>query len=228
MSLPRFIAPNGTSRPQLVFGVLVFIGAAWLFGAIAGHALSSEHLIDTRIAHWFHAHATPGLTQFMLLVTNLNGVLAVSIYTVLLAIFLWWRRQWYWLIALALSVPGGMLLNIAMKYAFQRTRPYFDNPLLTLTTYSFPSGHVAAATLWYGLLAVMIVVHVRARYWRTLAVLAAFLLIVLVALTRLYLGVHYLSDVLAAFAEGIAWLAFCLTAMYAWRWRRSIRRYRSD
>jgi undecaprenyl-diphosphatase len=108
-----------------------------------------------------------------------------------------------------------MLLNVLMKHAFGRARPMFAEPMLTLTTYSFPSGHVAAATLFYGLLAAFMVTRIEAWRWRLLVTLMAFLIVVLVGLSRIYLGVHYLSDVLAAFAEGIAWLAICLTAMHS-------------
>jgi undecaprenyl-diphosphatase len=92
--------------------------------------------------------------------------------------------------------------------------------LLTLTSYSFPSGHVAAATLFYGLLATFIIVRLEAWRWRVLVAQLAFLLIALVALSRVYLGVHYRSDVLAAIAESVAWLAFCLSAVHALRLRR--------
>ena len=108
-----------------------------------------------------------------------------------------------------------MLLNVLMKHAFGRARPMFADPMLTLTTYSFPSGHVAAATLFYGLLAAFMVSRIEAWRWRVLVTVLAFLMVALVALSRVYLGVHYLSDVLAALAEGIAWLAICLTAMHS-------------
>ncbi|WP_395406963.1 phosphatase PAP2 family protein [Pseudoduganella sp. UC29_106] len=92
----------------------------------------------------------------------------------------------------------------------------FDEPLLTLATYSFPSGHTVAATLFYGLLACYLVM--RGRRW--LPVAGATLMVLLVACSRMYLGVHYLSDVLAAVAEGVAWLAICVTGMSTWRRRR--------
>ncbi len=116
-----------------------------------------------------------------------------------------------WLIGIGLTVPLGMLLNVLMKYAFHRARPSFDDPLLALTTYSFPSGHVAGATLFYGVMAAVVISRTAAWRWRVMAVLAAITMVALVALTRMYLGVHYLSDVLAAFAEGVAWLTLCLT-----------------
>jgi undecaprenyl-diphosphatase len=130
-----------------------------------------------------------------------------------MAVFLICKRAWDWLLALVLVVPGGMLLNVLTKHAFGRARPSFSEPMLTLTTYSFPSGHVAAATLFYGLLAAFVITQIEAWRWRVLVAQLAFLLVALVALSRVYLGVHYLSDVLAAIAESVAWLAFCLTAM---------------
>ena len=121
-----------------------------------------------------------------------------------------------WLFGIGLTVPLGMLLNVLMKYAFHRARPSFDDPLLALTTYSFPSGHVAGATLFYGVIAAMVISRTAAWRWRVMTVLAAITLVALVALTRVYLGVHYLSDVLAAFAEGVAWLALCLTGLHTY------------
>ena len=74
--------------------------------------------------------------------------------------------------------------------------------------------------MFYGLLAAYLVTHVVEWSWRVLIVLSAFLIIVLVALSRVYLGAHFLSDVLGAFAEGVAWLALCLTALNTLRQRR--------
>ena len=130
--------------------------------------------------------------------------------------------QLYWLIGIGLSVPLGMLLNVLMKYAFHRTRTSFDDPLLALTTYSFSSGHVAGATLFYGVMAVMVISRTAASRWRVVAVLDAITMVALVALTRVCLGVHCLSDVLAGSAEGVAWLMLCLIELHTyWEHRAS-------
>jgi undecaprenyl-diphosphatase len=130
-----------------------------------------------------------------------------------------WIRRWYWLLALVLVVPGGALLNELLKITFRRARPKFDNPILTLTDYGFPSGHTMIATLLYGFLAVFIFQAVQRWRWRVFAAAVAALLIPLVALSRMYLGAHYLSDALAAVAAGVIWLVLCLTAVATLRRR---------
>jgi membrane-associated phospholipid phosphatase len=219
------LSPAGYLGLELTIGACVLIGASWLFGGIAEDVVTGDPLtlVDVQVAQWFHAHATPLLTPLMLAFTHLHEPVRVIVAVALLAAYLACRRNWYWLICLSLTVPFGMLLNVLMKYAFQRTRPRFDDPLLVLSSYSFPSGHVAGATLFYGVLAAMLVAHIQAWRWRVLVVLAAVVLVLLVALTRMYLGVHYLSDVLAAVAEAVAWLALCLTAIHTF-WQHRQRR----
>ena len=194
------------------------IGASWLFGGIAEDVLTGDPLtvIDVRVAAWFHDHATPVFTQCMRVITNLHGPTAVSILMAVAVLYLVWQRDWYWLICLLVTVPSGMLLNVLMKYAFHRARPSFDNPLLALSTYSFPSGHVAGTTLFYGVMAAMLVSKIDAWRARVIIVATAIALIMLVALSRVYLGVHYLSDVLGGFAEAIAWLTLCLLGIHTY------------
>jgi membrane-associated phospholipid phosphatase len=212
------LAPGGYLGLQLTLGALLLVGASWLFGGIAEDVLTGDPLtlVDLQVAQWFHAHATVPVTRAMLVVTHLHDPSSMLAAVLLLALGLAWRRNWYWLIAVGLSVPLGMGLNVLMKYAFQRARPSFDDPLLLLTSYSFPSGHVAGATLFYGVLAALLVARVVDWRWRLLIVLTALFMVLLVALTRVYLGVHYLSDVLAAFAEAVAWLALCLTGLHTY------------
>jgi undecaprenyl-diphosphatase len=216
------LSPTGYLGLHLTLGALILIGAGWLFGGIAEDVVNGDPLtvVDAHVAAWFHAHAIPTLTLSMLLITNLHGTWAITILSLAMAVVLIWKRSWDWLLALVLVIPGGMLLNVLTKHAFGRARPSFADPVLTLTSYSFPSGHVAAATLFYGLLAAFVITRIEGWRWRVLVALLAFLIVAMVALSRVYLGAHYLSDVLAALAESIAWLALCLTAIHTSRRRR--------
>lgn len=222
------LSPRGYLGLNLTLGALVLIGASWLFGGIAEDVLTGDPLtvIDVRVAEWFHARATPVLTQSMLVITHLHGPIAISILMALAVLYLAWKRDWYWLICLMVTVPSGMLLNVLMKHAFHRARPNFDDPLLALSAYSFPSGHVAGTTLFYGVLAAMLVSKIDTWRRRVIIVLGAIGLILLVALSRVYLGVHYLSDVLGGFAEAMAWLTLCLLGIHTYWQYRAVDRHR--
>jgi undecaprenyl-diphosphatase len=136
------------------------------------------------------------------------------------------KRLKTWALAFSLSVAGGMLLNVLLKGLFERARPTFDTPILTLTSYSFPSGHTMLATTLYGALCAFVLSQVRGWPLRSLTIVAASSMIALVGFSRIYLGAHYLTDVLAAMLEGLAWLALVLTAIHTrrrWRERRQNR-----
>ncbi|MFN2514919.1 MAG: phosphatase PAP2 family protein [Pyrinomonadaceae bacterium] len=181
-------------------------------------------IADAQLGSWLRTHGSPVLTTFLWIVTSLHSTLAVSCVAVIGGLYLLWRRKPYWLAALWLSVFGGMLLNILLKYVFHRARPHFDDPILTLTSYSFPSGHTMMATLLYGVLAAFLVAKTKDWRWRLPVIFLAMFMIALVGFSRIYLGAHYLSDVLAAMAEGLAWLSLCLTVVYSvWRQRNSHR-----
>jgi undecaprenyl-diphosphatase len=193
-----------------------------MLGEISEDIINHEPLTvaDLQLNNWIHAHTSPLLTNVMFAVTSLGATVTVTCIAVALGLYLLWRRQFYWIAALVLSVPGGGLLNRVLKYAFHRSRPHFNDPILKLTSYSFPSGHTMMATVLYGVIAAYVFTQTNDWRVRLLSVVAAGFLIAMVACSRIYLGAHYLSDVLGAMAEGLAWLSLCLTAVYSvWRSR---------
>lgn len=222
-SLQARLSPQGYLGLNLTLGALVLIAATWLFGSIAEDVVTREPLtlLDVKFSNWLHAHTRPRVTMAMLVITNIHSLKGVAVLTVAFGLYLLWQKHRYWLIALLLSVFGGMLLNVALKNVFHRSRPHFADPILTFSSYGFPSGHTMAATCFYGVLAAFAIWKTRAWPKRLLIAAIAIFMIVLVGFSRIYLGAHYLSDVLGAMAEGMAWLALCLTAVYAtWRARQ--------
>ena len=206
---------------HLVAGFIIFATMTFTLWEISEDINKREPLTiaDAQLSTWLHLRTLPWLTSAMFAVTSLGSSLVVSCIAVVFGVYLIWRRRFYWLAAFLSSVYGGMLLNRILKYAFQRPRPHFDDPLLSLTSYSFPSGHTMTATVLYGVLAAYFFTTTHDWRRRVLIIFIASFLILLVGFSRIYLGAHYLSDVLGAMAEGLAWLALCLTAAYCF-WRK--------
>src|SRR4029077_7757569 len=111
------------------------------------------------------------------------------------ALFLVARRDWLNASLVAFVMAGGGTLNVVLKHFFHRERPVIENPLVTLSSYGFPSGHTMGATLLYGLLALLAWKKVRSPPACLAYVVAACFLVLLIGLTRIYLGANYLPAV---------------------------------
>lgn len=209
-------------RPWLE--IAIFALCVCLFAAVAEDVATADTLtdIDLQLASWLAAHRIPAVTTVLLAITHLHATLPVALASALLALWLARQRSWRWFATVVMVIPGGMLLNVAVKLLFRRARPVVDEPLLSLTTFSFPSGHVAGATLFYGMVCAIVVARCKSPALRLPAIAGSAIIVMAVAISRMYLGAHYLSDVLAAFAEAAAWLTLCLAILHghlgrAWR-----------
>jgi membrane-associated phospholipid phosphatase len=228
--LSRFVrarlTPGGELGLHLTAGVALLVVAVAIFREIADAVSDNDDiaLFDQHVAQWFNTHAFEPLTSIMFGFTHVHGIPGMAIASCLLGAWFWARRAPYWLLALGVTVPGGMALNVLLKHVYERSRPSFDEPLLTLATYSFPSGHTAGATLFYGMLASYIFTTSPRWSVRCAAVAGATAMVLLVAFSRVYLGAHFVSDVLAAMAESAGWLAICITAVSTLRRRRAARK----
>jgi undecaprenyl-diphosphatase len=205
------ISPESFVGLQLTAGLVAFAFALVLFAVIAVSVAKENDLtqLDTQINVWLHLHITKQLTHLFKLISKLHSDLIVAVVTLALCAYLWFRHLRYWFLAFISAVFGGMLLNVVLKNLFVRSRPHFDDSIRVYTTFSFPSGHTMLATVFYGVLCAFVVSRLRGSMLRGLAILLAMFMIVLVGFGRMYLGVHYFSDVLGAMAEGSAWLALC-------------------
>ena len=230
--LKRFVAarlsPEGALGLHLTAGVALLLVAVIAFREVAAAVAGSAAIVrfDVQVATWFNAHAVEPATTILFAITHLHGIPAMSVAGGLLALWFWRRGARYWALATAIAVPGGMVLNVVLKHAYERVRPAFEEPLLALATYSFPSGHTAAATVFYGLLASYAVTVSTSRTRRAAAVLGAVLMVLLVAFSRVYLGAHFVTDVAAAMVESAGWLAVCITGVSTLRRRREAGRAR--
>jgi len=195
----------------LLSAVLLIVGA-WSFFSILANLSSGDPLIraNSAVYHFLQGLRTVWGDRIMIFLTELGDGAVTT--TVTGVVFLWlaWRRAWrpaaYWVGAVAFAA----LFNTAMKLALQMPRPV-AHLYAGWSAYSFPSGHTTINTTLYGFLAFLCAREMPPR-WRGGVVMATMLMVVSIAFSRLYLGAHWLSDVAAGLAFGIAWLALLAIA----------------
>jgi hypothetical protein len=118
-------SPEGYLGLHLTVGVLMLLSMAWLFGAIAEDVVAGDPivLLDQKVAEWFNEHGTPAFFKMMTVITFFGCGEWVHSVAGIGAALLAWKRAWYRLLILLLTVPCGGLLNTLLKWAFQRHRP---------------------------------------------------------------------------------------------------------
>lgn len=167
---------------------------------------------DHQFAAWFHAHLNNTFVTILRAFCEPGSSEWIGVVLFFVAVFFVWKRWWRSLVMLIVTVPGGMLLNEAIKLLVHRPRPFVTGQFVDWSGYSFASGHTIGATLLYGQLALFVVPSIKGRRWRVLTISGAALIVLLVGFGRIALGAHYLTDVLAGIVFGIAWLMICLFA----------------
>jgi len=191
----------------LLTGIVSAIIALVIFAWLANDALRGEiWLFDNQLRAEIYKYSSPALTYFMGNITALGSGPVLTPLTACIAlifVLVGWRRS---AILLAVTMLGVVLLNVMLKLSFQRARPtpFFGIP--APETYSFPSGHALASFCFYSMLAVLITIHIRSLALRILIWATAVLLIAVVGFSRIYLGIHYPSDVLAGYSAAMVWV----------------------
>jgi membrane-associated phospholipid phosphatase len=206
---------NAWSRrrePQLraqAFLLLVFLGAVAAFGHIVEDYLTGDPLVrwDVEFSRWLHEHSNPTLVSAFKLFTLLGSVPFLALLVLAVAFLLLRRREVKQAALLCLGALGIEILFSILKLVFHRPRP--ELAYVHLDTYSFPSGHASGSA---GIYAILFYLAARRLSMSAKAILAfAYVALVgLIGFSRLYLEVHYLSDVLAGITLGIGWAAGCL------------------
>ena len=161
---------------------------------------------------WFQERLTPAFVSVLRAFTEFGSAEWIGFILFALVLFFVWKRWWPWLATLIVAVPGGMLLNECVKVLVHRHRPFVDGPFVDWSGYSFASGHTIGATLLYGQLLLFVLPVLKTRHRRLLCICSAMSLVLLVGFSRIALGAHFLTDVLAAIFFGAVWLGLCLIA----------------
>ena len=202
---------------SLVCSAFFLILFAWLSEEVFEGALQRFDLaVRTKVHQFF----SPGVTRFMLDMTFLGSIgFLTGLFAIIVAVWLamGMKRPAVWL---AIAVGGSVILDISLKLSFHRTRPVPFVGVAPLT-YSFPSGHALSSFCFYGVLAGLFCVRIRSQAMRSLVWAAAAALVFAIGLSRIYLGVHYPTDVIAGYIAAAGWVSTLLFTVNARRHAKS-------
>lgn len=174
---------------------------------------------DTTLLLWLHQFSNPILDRVMLVITQFgNPRVVVTVAAVSLAI-LWLQRWKQEAKIFALACLGAAILNTGMKLAFSKPRPELWQRLITEKSFSFPSGHALGSVVLYGFLAYLLAIAYP-KFSRIIYIVAV-VAIMAIGLSRLYLGVHWPTDVVAGYGIGFLWLRTCILMLQLQRMQRA-------
>lgn len=191
----------------MLVGLTAAAAAAVLFVWLAEEMLEGEtRAFDEGVRAFVQQHAGQALTSLMSAMTLLGSTLVLILLSVSVLI-IFFRVKWvHALVLFTITMLGAFVLNVALKLSFHRARPVPFFGLTAPSSYSFPSGHALYSLCFYGTLAALITVRLKGWAARIVVWALAVLLIVIIGFSRIYLGVHYPSDVLAGYAAALVWV----------------------
>ncbi len=199
----------------VIGGFIAAVGLLFLFAELTEDIFSSQFsTLDNNFELWLHSQSNPFLDVVFNFFSTIGGLIAVPIMTAIVFGFLVWQRKFYWAWLTVIALAGGMAMNEVLKIVFQRPRPELWIIRHQLTSYSYPSGHATASFCFFGLLA-----WIGVRYFNHLAIKVLWLvlmifIILMVGLSRIYLGAHYPTDVIGGWLSSALWLAILLNSGY--------------
>lgn len=200
----------------LTVGLGVGLGAAAVFAVFASFVERGvTQGFDERVLQWIEVRRTPQLDEIMLEITTLGNGAVVMLMIAVASIFLWLTHHRWSVYILLMGVFGGQLVNSTLKALFARERPSIVDAVDHVSSQSFPSGHAMAAMIVYGSIAYLVGRLEPTPRLRRVTWTLAGLVILAIGISRMYLGVHYPSDIVAGFIGGLAWIAFVAASVKA-------------
>ena len=203
----------------LVRGVILVLLATGI-GLLADAAAEGDGLtaIDRPVWAWLINHRTATPIAVAKIITAVGSTVAMGVVAVVAVLLLAIRpaTRGEAVLVAAVTAGGGLIVSVA-KPIVGRVRPPEEFRLVTETNQSFPSGHAVASIAVLGVLAVVLTSRVSTRSWRAVIRVALAVFVALIGISRLYLGVHWPTDIAGGWIAGLAWLLLCLTIRTIWR-----------
>ena len=224
--LARRLRDVGVSRAKALHAALglyltVALGlsvlALWGFAALADNVLEGDtEAFDRAVLTWIHAHGTGWLDTSAMEVTALGSFVVLAVIGLMVSLLLWHLEKERYVALIWLAVTGSLVLNQTLKAVFARARPDVFERLVDVGNLSFPSGHAMNSMVFYTVISYSIGHVVGPGRARTVVYTLGAILIGVIGWTRMYLGVHYPSDVVAGYTVGFAWATICAVLTEAW------------
>jgi len=215
--------PSGAALLLATIVVLIAVVAALAWAVIRRSAfshLASEVVLEQEVRQFDAVAAavaallrSPGGDRIFVVVTMLGEPLTWALLSTMIILALALRREWMLAIGWIIAILGSGVVDLTLKALFRRPRPAGATEFIVGHSWSFPSGHAMGSLVGYGMLAYILILHVRQPAARFAIATGAVILTVAIGMSRIYLGVHYFTDVIAGYFAGVLWLSVCITAM---------------
>ncbi|AVH71352.1 phosphatase PAP2 family protein [Nostoc sp. 'Lobaria pulmonaria (5183) cyanobiont'] len=201
-----------------IVGLAICLLILFVLAQLAEEVLEGDAFkFDTTFLLWLHQFANPNLDNLMLFITNIGNPSTVVVVAGITILLLWWRRDQEEAKAFVFACLGGLILNTGLKLFFSKPRPELWHRLISEKSFSFPSGHALGSMVLYGFIAYELAIHypnfAKVIYSLTVILIAA------IGISRLYLGVHWPTDIIAGYGVGFLWLMICITMLKLQRLR---------
>jgi undecaprenyl-diphosphatase len=205
-----------SDNEELPYYLTVIVSAIIFVAALNGFVELTDELadnelgpIDESVTRYVISFRNETLTHYFTFATHLGDRYAYVVITIMLAGFFFFKnRSWKFIFQTTFVLILATISNVVLKRVINRARPTLEH-LVTVNTLSYPSGHSMSAMAFYGFLIFLCARHRMPRWTRYLLIVLLIILILSIGISRIYLGVHYPSDVAAGFIGGLIWVTFC-------------------
>ncbi|MBT2663222.1 phosphatase PAP2 family protein [Bacillus sp. ISL-45] len=223
---------NKTKAKNVILPILLVaaglgtsIAFLYLFAELAEELLESEvKKFDESIIQFLYHIENNVLDMILFIFTELGSVWFLTIFSIMIISFLWFKKRDKWsILFFIIGIGGGGLLTKLLKYYYRRERPSIDETIDAIG-YSFPSGHAMGSLIFYGFLSYLLFRSSLRKRIKGVALYICGVLIMFIGISRIYLGAHYPSDVIAGYLAGSIWLILCILALEYVKWRSTSQR----
>lgn len=206
----------------LMVGLRVAILCIWLFSKLAEEVLEDKlERFDSHIIGFFESLQTPTLDVIYTSVTDMGSVWFVVSLSVMVILLLWFKAKDQWATLLfIIAIGGNGALTWLLKQIYERGRPSI-NEAIDAVGFSFPSGHSMGSLVFYGFLIYLMIRSRQKRVIKISSSIALGILVFLIGTSRIYLGAHFPSDIIAGYIAGTIWLTLCILVLEWIRWQRT-------